>query len=1143
MRGRSSRSPERSDGARPTVDGYEIIEELGRGGMGVVYKARDLRLGRRVALRFVPDEQLSNVEWLARFQREARTASVLNHPHICTIHDLGEHEGRPFIIMELIEGRSLQAFAGQRLSLDKLATLIGQTARALAVAHAVGIVHRDIKPENVMVREDGYVKVLDFGLARDLSEIGTVAYLSPEQVRSEPASSASDVFSLGVVLYELATGQHPFDAESDEARQCAIATRQPLSPSRLNADVSARLEALIEQMLAKDPRQRPTAAEVDAALAALVGRRTGMPPRPEFAVAPPRLTVGRQRELAELRAAFAAAEAGRGLMVCVAGEPGIGKTTLVEDFLQDLGAKSWPCHLARGRCSERVASAKAYLPFLQALEGLLRSNAGNSVTRFMKAIAPTWYLQVAPAAGAPLTGPSTEVRASSQARLKRELCFLLQELSRLGPVVLFFDDVHCADASTIDLLAHVGSQCTALRLLVVVTFRLTELLLERHPFLQVKLDLQARGHCRQVQLGFLTRLDLESYLALAFPAHQFPEEFIALVHDRTEGNPLFMVDLLRYLRERGVIAPTRDRWSLVQSVPDLRQEMPESVRSMIRRKLEQLGENDRQLLAAASAQGHEFDSALVARALELEAADVEERFEVLDQVHGLVRLLREHEFPDRTLTLRYGFVHGLYQNTLSDSLPPTRRAELSLALAEALLACHSGRGEAAASELALLFEAGRDFARSAEHFLTAAQNAARVFAHQDAAALASRGLEVLGLLPDTPERVPTELRLQMTLGLQLQITDGFAAPEAERAYARARDLSRRVPDAPPLFSVLWGLWLFYKVRSELPKARAMAEELLALARNVRDSALVLQAQQALAVTTLCLGEPTATRGHMEQGTALYDPRQHHGHTFLYGQDPGVACLAFGAVALWLLGHADQAAKKCREAISLGRELSQPSTQALALHFAAMLHQCRRDPRATQDFAEAALAISAEQGLAFWLAGGTVLRGWAMAAQGARAEGTALLRQGLGAWLATGSVTYQTYYLGLLAETLGESGEAPEGLSALADALDLVRSTGEHLYEAELHRLQGELLLRSAAGGPLPGEEAEACFRQALAVARRQGAKSFELRAAMSLARLFQRQGRASEAFPQLAEVLGWFTEGLDTPDLRDANRLIGALQR
>jgi predicted ATPase len=665
------------------------------------------------------------------------------------------------------------------------------------------------------------------------------------------------------------------------------------------------------------------------------------------------------------------------------------------------------------------------------------------------------------------------------------------------------------------------------------------LLLGRHPFLPVKLDLQARGVCRQLHLGFLTCADVESYLAVAFPDHQFPEEFAALVHARTEGNPLFMVDLLRYLRERGVVARAGGRWALVQAVPDLRQDLPESVRGMIRRKLEQLGADDGRLLAAASAQGHEFDSALVARALGLGAAEVEERLEVLDHVHGLVRLLREYEFPDRTLTLRYGFVHGLYQSALGDALPPARRAELSLALAEALLACQAGRDEAA-GELALLFEAGHDFARAAEHYLAAGQNAARVFAHQDAVGLARRGLEALRRLPDTPGRASAELRLQMTLGLQLQLTDGFAAPEVEAAYARARDLYPRVPDAPPLFPVLWGLWLFYKARSELPNARAAAEELLALARQVDDPALVLQAHQALAVTHLCLGEPAATRVHMDEGTALYDPRKHHGHTFLYGQDPGVACLAFGAVALWLLGHPEQAERRCRQAVSLGRELSQPSTQALALHFAAMLHQFRRDAHATQEFAEAAQALSAEQGFSFWLAGGTILRGWALAAQGAREEGTALLRQGLAAWLATGSLTYQTYHLGLLAETLGESGEAAEGLSVLADALDLVRGTEEHFYEAELLRLQGELLLRAAEGGPLPGEEVEACFREAVAVACRQGAKALELRAAISLTRLYRRQDRADEVRPLLAEVCGCFAEGFDTPDLQEARVLLEA---
>jgi predicted ATPase len=375
----------------------------------------------------------------------------------------------------------------------------------------------------------------------------------------------------------------------------------------------------------------------------------------------------------------------------------------------------------------------------------------------------------------------------------------------------------------------------------------------------------------------------------------------------------------------------------------------------------------------------------------------------------------------------------------------------------------------------------------------------------------------------------------MTLGLQRQITGGFAATQAEEAYVRARRLCDLVPDAP-LFRVLWGLWLFYKVRSDLAKAFNLAGELLALARKLDDPALVLQSQQALAVTRLCLGEPAATCAHMEEATALYDPHKHRGHASAYGQDPGVSCLSFGAIALWLLGEPDRAAEKSRAAVALAGELSQPSSLALALLFAAMLQQCRGDPRAVLECAETSAGIASEQGFSFWLAGATVMRGWALAEEGAAAEGIAQMREGLSAWEATGSVTYRTYYLALLAETLGKRGETGEALRVLAEALDLAHGTGERLYEAELHRLRGEFL--RAGGEPPPAREAEECFRRALAVARRQGTRSLELRAAMSLARLSRERGDETEARALLAEVLAAFTEGWDTPDLREAKALL-----
>jgi predicted ATPase len=1137
----------------PEVAGYEIQGLLGRGGMGVVYKARQHSLDRPVALKFLPETCARDSAWLARFRREARTASVLNHPHICTIYDTGVSAGRPFLSMELVEGRTLETLIGQRPSMEVLASLLGQAAQALAAAHAAGVVHRDIKPANLMVRDDGIVKVLDFGLAHRLpaigaplstssslvtdpgSRVGTLLYMSPEQARAEPVNTATDIFSLGLVLYELATGQHPFRADSDVGVVHAMVAQAPVPPSRLNPEVPAQLEALIQNMLAKDSRLRPTALEVEATLSHLTVKHAGKAgsPRTDSGRRP---TVGRQDEWAALRGGFEEASAGRGVVLCVTGEPGLGKTTLVESFLEELASNDQVWNLARGRCSERLAGAEAYLPILEALDSLLQGEGGPSAAQAMKLLAPTWYVQVAPLAAADpsMARVLAEAKHASQERRKRELGVFLQEISRQRPLVMFVDDIHWADPSSVDLLAYLGSRCVDWHILLVLTYRPSDLMLSHHPFGPVKLELQGRGVCREIALPFLSREDFDRYLTLAFAEHQFPEEFAAVLHARTEGSPLFMVDLLRYLRDRGVIVQANGRWALVRAMPDLQRELPESVRGMIQRKMDQLSTADRHLLMAASVQGPEFDSAVVARVLGREAAEVEERLDVLERVHALVRFVREQTYPDGALTVRYGFVHVLYQNSLYAALQPTRKAAWSEAAAQALVGHYEAQGAAVASELALLFEAARDFTRAADYFHQAAENAVRLCAHREAIALARRGLEVLQPLPATPGRARRELALRMTLGLQLQVTAGFASAEAKQVYARARELCSQMREGPCRYPVLWGLFIYYKACSELAKARELAEELHALAQDLGDPALTLQSQQAFAVTTLCRGEPAATRKHMECAEGLYDPQRHQSHTFLFGQDVGVACKAFGAVALWLLGYPDQAAQKSREALTGGHGLLQPSSQALALHFAAMLRQCRREPRAVLACADLTMAISADQSLSFWHAGGTVMRGWALCECEAGVEGLAVLRQGLEAWLATGSVTYQTYYLSLLAEVLGKQGQAKEGQKVLDDALALAERTGEHFFQAELHRLQGTLLQMESGGWT----DAEACFHKAMEVARRQEARSLELRAAMSLARLYRERDRLERVRPILAECYGWFTEGFDTPDLQEARALL-----
>jgi predicted ATPase/predicted Ser/Thr protein kinase len=1141
----------------PEIAGFEVLGLLGQGGMGVVYKARQKSLDRFVALKVLPQQCARIPGWLARFRREARMASALNHPHICTIYDIGESASQPFISMELIEGRTLEELIAERRPPEELARLLGQAAKALAAAHAAGIVHRDIKPANLMVRDDGLVKVLDFGLARQLptggankaarqskstdpgTRMGTPLYMSPEQAQTALVDASSDIFSLGLVLYELATGQHPFQADSEFGVLNAIITQTPVPPSRLNPEVPAAMEALIQHMLAKDPRLRPTAMEVEAALTQPTMKIPGQPGTPRAGQSS-HPTVGRQHERAALRAGFEDAAAGRGSLLCVTGEPGLGKTTLVETFLEDLAASGFAWRLARGCCSERLAGAEAYLPFLEALDSLLQGPDGPSAAQAMKVLAPSWYVQLQPlvADDPSLARVRAEAKAVSQERLKRELAVFLYELSRQGPLILFLDDIHWADPSSVDLLAYLGNKCSGWRLLLVLTYRPSDLLRTQHPFGPVKLDLQARNICREIALPFLTRNDFNHYLALAFARHRLPEELVAILYARTEGNPLFMVDVLRYLRDRGVIVEDHGVWTLVRDMPDLERQLPESISSMIKRKLDQPSEADRHLLMAASVQGAEFDATVVAELLGRQPADVEERLDVLEHVHGLIRFVREHAFPDGVVTGRYRFVHVLYQNALYAALRPTRKAASSAAAARALLGHYREKSRGLAAELAVLFETARDYEPAADHYLVAADNATRLFAHHEALVLARRGLALLQALPDTLDRARRELPLQATLGLQLQITRGYATPEAEHVYARARTLCERLPENLCHFAVLRGLWAFYRSAAELGRSWELAEQLFSLAQKTQDPAQLLQAHETLAVTSLSLGDPAAAREHMERGVVLYDPRRRL--DTIFGIEPAIACLAFGAVALWLLGYPDQALERSGQALAFAREFGQPNTLMMTLHLAAVLRQYRREARALQDSVEMASAIAIEHGLSYWLAYAQILRGWAQAEQGERASGIVLMRQGLTGWAASGAGTNRTYYLALLGEALGLDSQIEEALDVLTEALSTMQRTNESFHGAELHRLQGEFLLQQE-GVEVAGHEAEDCFRRALTIARRQQAKSLELRAVMSLARLYQRQSRQAEASPLLADCYCWFTEGLDTPDLREAKALLEIL--
>jgi predicted ATPase len=420
----------------------------------------------------------------------------------------------------------------------------------------------------------------------------------------------------------------------------------------------------------------------------------------------------------------------------------------------------------------------------------------------------------------------------------------------------------------------------------------------------------------------------------------------------------------------------------------------------------------------------------------------------------------------------------------------------------------------------------------------AGEHASDRSAYLEAISHFTTGIELLNSLPETPERTQHALTLHIALGTALQNAKGHAAPEVEHVYTQARKLCQQVGETPQLVPVLFGLWRYYVTRSQFQTARELGDTLLRLAQHADDPALAVIAHSALGATWLWLGALPAARLHIEASIAHYTPEQRRAPVFRMGFDPGVAGRTYTAMLLWLRGYPKQALVRLHEALALAHELSHPYSLAFAQFWAAWVCQVRRDVLAVHEHAEAAVALATEQGFPLWTATGTSLRGWALAMQGQGEAGMAQVRQGLAAWRATGAALFVPCFCTWLAEVAAHLGHTEDGLQALAEAHTLVEQHEERYWEAEVCRLRGVLCLRQPG---TPQAEAEPWLRRALDIARRQEAKSLELRAALSLTRLWQQQGQRADAYDLLAPIYGWFTEGLDTADLQEAKALLDEL--
>ncbi|MFN0111993.1 MAG: ATP-binding protein, partial [Blastocatellia bacterium] len=1082
----------------------------------------------------------------------------LNHPNIVTIYDIGESEFGHYIAMEFVQGQTLKSMYADSISLALIAKVGAQVAEALAVAHAANIVHRDIKPDNIMLRDDGYVKVLDFGLARliptEESEsstddktqtaltganvmLGTPRYMSPEQAGGNVVESQSDVFSLGILLYELTTGTHPFPSATQIGFLQSVNSQQALLPTLLNPEISANLESLLLRMLEKSQWLRPTAAEVAEALKQTEAVAVDGGAHFNITSSGHRL-VGREKELKEIRAWFDSATTNGGLLVGIAGEPGLGKTSLAENFLANLKNNDQACGIGRGRCSERLAGANAYLPFLESLEKLLHDNS-LPYARLMKTLAPTWYAQIATLQPANLSDMRVlnDIKAVSQERLKRELLVFLQEASRQLPLVLFLDDLHWADESTTDLLAYLGGHFRELRMLILAAYRLSELALGAHPFQQVKLELQGHGLCHELQPSFWSSGEIETYLLQEFPVHRFPPEFADMVFRRTEGNPLFVNDLVRYLRDREIITEAQGQWTLVQEVETIQNDLPESVRSMVQRKIALLEDSDLRLLVAGSVQGYEFDAAIIAQALNLDAADVEDRLDELEHAYGLVRMVGEKEFPDRTLTIRYQFVHALYQNALYALLKPARRASISKAIAQSLIGFHRDKLAPIATRLAALFETARGFDAAVEYYVIAAKHSMNVAAFKESLALARRGLELLKDLPENDDRSRKEMALQHVIAGSMVALKSPAAPEALPAFLRARELAARLGEQRTQFRIEYSLVWTYFSRCEADQALAQADAVIELANQLQDSLFMVQANYVKGCLAGRRGQLSLAREQFELAISLTDADQPVSGAYLFESDGTSHSHSQLARILWLMGYPDQALAQLDKAFELAERNPHPIAQSHVLVDSFSVYSHYDQPQLTLELTDRMITLCQEKGLAL-VVYAYCARGKALVGLGRQQEGVAILRNSVNTLRAMKMVLTMPSVAVAFADVLIQTGQAEEAISVIDESLAIIAQIGETTPEAELHRLKGEALrvLAGQENDPAPAQakevEAENCFRQAIAIARAQGAKSFELSAAISLYRLALKQDQPGEVRQLLSKIYLSFTEGFDTPDLK-----------
>jgi predicted ATPase/DNA-binding SARP family transcriptional activator len=893
------------------------------------------------------------------------------------------------------------------------------------------------------------------------------------------------------------------------------------------------------------------------------------------------LFVARARELAQLEAQLDLALNGHGRMIFITGEAGSGKTALVDEFTHRAQEVHADLIVASGNCNAHTGIGDPYLPFREVLElltgdvearwaagaisgkhahllwntlpiaaqALLESGPdlidtfvpGAALVERAAACAPTgadWLTRLQDIVDRKRTTPI--IPSLQQSDLFEQYTRVLAALARQAPLVLVVDDLQWADTGSVGLLFHMGRHLIGSRILIVGAYRPEEVALEiageRHPLMPVVNELQLQYGDILVNLGQADSREFMDTFLDSEP-NQLGASFRQMLYQRTHGQPLFTIELLKGMQERGDLLQNQDGAWVEGPALDW-ETLPARVEAAIAERIGRLAQSLQAALQVASVAGEDFCAEVVAQVLEINEREmVQHMSSDLDRKYRLLQAQAIERLGSQRISL-YRFRHYLCQKYLYDNLDQVERTYLHEDVGYALEQVYGDNASEVAVQLAWHFQVAGIKEKSVHYLHLAGQKAVQLSAYQEAIAHLNKGLELVKNLPNSPERTQQELAIQLVSGMAWSGYGSHASPEANQAYNRALELCQQLGDKRQACKIKGELAIFHYVRAEYRKARELADEALNLALEDKDPLLEALGRWYLGVIAFPIGDYTTTRLHLEQVIDFYRPQQHHYPLMqLRVSDAGLNALATYACCLWLIGYPDQALKRSQEALELAQELNHPFSLADVLWFAGCLfYTLRRDALAVKLNAEQLIALSHKLGIQGWLGDGIMYRGMALAMMGKLKEGIEQMHTGIAVHESIDLKCFLSGTLHAIAAAQAKASQSEDALTTLDEAFDMVKKTDEHLWEPELHRLRGEILL-------MQGDEVEAerSLLQALEVASQQKAKSWELRAATDLTRLWQTQGRLEEACDLLTPIYNWFTEGFDTPDLKAAHTLLEEL--